>query len=90
MGDPLIVFPAASAAFGAWILLTGRTWRGLPRWPLEGARLRAGGAYVLLFSILVMSLAVTGNKGFAFVMFAMAALSVAALGLFIRAPQQRS
>jgi len=78
MVDPLIVIPAATAGVGFWVLVTGRTLRGVPRWPLEGASLRLAGAYDLLGSLVVLGLAVAGNVGLAFLTYAVLALVLVA------------
>ena len=79
MVDPIIVIPAATAGIGFWVLVTGRTFRGLPRWPLEGASLRLAGAYDLLGSLVVLGLAVGGNIGLAFLTYAVLALAFVAI-----------
>lgn len=78
MPDPMIVIPAATAGMGARVLLVGRPFLGLPRWPLEGARLRSAGAYCLLASLLAIALALAGFSGLAFVAYALLTLAFAA------------
>jgi hypothetical protein len=75
MVDPIIVVAAATAGIGLWVLVTGRTFRGLPKWSLEGARLRVAGIYDLLGSLLVIGLAIAGNRGFAFVTYGVLTLA---------------
>lgn len=81
MVDPIIVMAACTAGIGLWVLVTGRTFRGLPKWPLEGTTLRVAGIYDLLGSLLVMGLAMAGNRGFAFVTYAVLSLAFAAVVL---------
>jgi hypothetical protein len=82
--DPLVVFAIATAGVGLWILLTGRRPRGWPRWPWEGRGLRLAGAYCLVGSLLVVALAVTGKGGFAFLLFALLSLALAATTQVVR------
>jgi hypothetical protein len=77
--QPIIVIPAATAGIGLWVLVTGRTFRGLPGWPLDGASLRLAGAYDLLGSLVVVALAVAGKVGLAFVTYAVLTLVLAAM-----------
>jgi len=84
MLDPMIVIPAATAGLGAWVLLTGRPFLGLPRWPLEGAMLRGAGAYGLLDGLFVGGLALAGDEGFAFGAYALLALAFAAFVVMSR------
>jgi len=79
MVDPLIVLPAATAGIGLWVLVTGRRFRGLPGWPIEGSTLRVVGAYDLLGSLFVIGLVLAGGKGLAFVTYAVLSLAVAAV-----------
>jgi hypothetical protein len=82
--NPLVVFPIATAGVGLWVLLTGRRLRDWPRWPFEGRALRLAGAYCLAGSLLVVALAVTRNDGFAFLLFALLALALAATTQVVR------
>jgi len=82
--NPLVVFPIATAGVGLWVLLTGRRLRDWPRWPFEGRALRLAGAYCLAGSLLVVALAVTRNNGFAFLLFALLALALAATTQVVR------
>ena len=84
MLDPMIFIPAATAGMGAWVLLSGRPILGLPRWPLQGARLRSAGAYCLLDSLFVIVLALAGFNGFAFVAYALLAVAFAAFVVMTR------
>jgi hypothetical protein len=79
MVDPMLVFPASSAGIGLWILVTGRPFRGLPKWPLEGATLRVAGAYDLLGSLFVICISLAGGKGLAFVTYAVLTLAFVAV-----------
>jgi hypothetical protein len=79
MVDPLIVVPAATAGIGLWVLATGRRFRGLPKWPIEGSTLRVVGAYDLLGSLFVIGVVLAGGKGLAFVTYAVLALALAAV-----------
>jgi hypothetical protein len=79
MVDPIIVVAAGTAGIGLWLLATGRTFRGLPRWPVAGARLRWAGAYDLLGSLLVIVLAVAVSDGVAFVTYAILSLGFVAV-----------
>jgi hypothetical protein len=84
MLDPMIVIPAATAGLGAWVLVTGRPFLGLPRWPLQGAVLRGAGAYGLLDGLFVIGLTLAGYEGFAFVAYALLALAFAAFVVMTR------
>jgi len=68
-----------SAALGLWLLVTGRTFRGLPKWPLKGNTLRLAGAYDLLGSLFVIGLALSGGEGLAFVTYAVMTLAFVAV-----------
>jgi hypothetical protein len=81
MVDPIIVVAAATAGLGLWVLVAGRTFRGLPKWPLEGTTLRVAGAYELIGSLFVIGLALAGGKGLAFVTYAVLSLAVVAVVL---------
>jgi hypothetical protein len=85
MVDPIVVVAAATAGIGLWVLVTGRTFRGWPKWPLEGATFRVAGAYDLLGSLLVIGLAMTGLNGFAFGTYAV--LSSAFVAVVLVAPK---
>jgi hypothetical protein len=79
MVDPIIVVAAGTAGLGLWVLVTGRTFRGLPKWPLEGATLRVAGAYDLLGSLFVIGLSLAGGGGLAFVTYAVLTLAFVAV-----------
>jgi len=79
MVDPILVVASATAALGLWVLVTGRTVRGLPQWPLEGSTLRLSGAYDLLGSLFVVGLSIAGQRGLAFVTYAILTLTLAAV-----------
>ena len=83
MVDPIIVIAAGTAGLGAWLLMTGRTFLGLPKWPLEGATLRIAGIYDLLGSLFVIALSMAGNKGFAFLTYAVLSLAFVAVVLVV-------
>jgi hypothetical protein len=82
--SPLVVIAIATAGVGLWVLLTGRRLRDWPRWPFEGRALRLAGAYCLAGSLLVVALAVTRNDGFAFLLYALLALALAATTQVVR------
>jgi len=82
--SPFVVIPIATAALGLWVLLTGRRLRDWPRWPFEGRAFRLAGAYCLVGSLLVVALAVTRNVGFAFLLYALLALALAATTQVVR------
>jgi hypothetical protein len=82
--SPLVVLGIATAGVGLWVLLTGRRLRDWPRWPFEGRALRLAGAYCLAGSLLVVALAVTRNDGFAFLLYALLALALAATTQVVR------
>jgi hypothetical protein len=82
--DPLVVFGIATAGGGLWVLLTGRRLRDWPRWPFEGRALRLAGAYCLAGSLLVVALAVNRLDGFAFLLYALLALALAATTQVVR------
>ena len=65
-------------------LRTGRRLRHWPRWHFEGRALRLAGAYCLVGDLLVGALAVTRNDGFAFLLFALLALALAATTQVVR------
>ena len=79
MVDPIIVLAGWTAGIGLWLLVTGRPFRGLPKWPLEGATLRVVGAYDLLGSLFVIGLSLAGGKGLAFVTYAVLTLAFVAV-----------
>lgn len=79
-----LVVALATAGMGLWVLLTGRRLRDWPRWPFEGRALRLAGAYCLVGALLVVALAVTRNDGFAFMLFALLALALAATTQVVR------
>jgi hypothetical protein len=79
MVDPIVVIAATTAAMGLWVLTTGRTFRGWPKWPLEGATLRVAGGYDLVGSLVVIGLSLAGGKGLAFVTYAVLTLALVAV-----------
>lgn len=79
------MFPIVTAVMCLWVLVSGRGFRGWPRWA-RGRRGRLLGAYGLLADLIVIALALTGQKGFAFVLFAVVALSTAGLSLIRLGP----
>jgi len=83
-GSPFVVLGIATAGVGLWILLTGRRVRNWPRWPFEGRALRLAGAYCLAGGLLVVALAMTRNVGFAFLLYALLALALAATTQVVR------
>ena len=83
MVDVMVVIPTATAVLGLWVLLTGRPFRQLPRWPFQGAALRMWGAYELAASLFVIALAMTGHDGLAFGAYAVLAVAFAAAGFVI-------
>jgi hypothetical protein len=82
--SPLVVLGIATAGVGLWVLLTGRRLRDWPHWPFEGRALRLAGAYCLVGALLVVALAVTRNDGFAFMLYALLALALAATTQVVR------
>ena len=78
------VFAVATAAVGLWLVVTGRRVHDWPGWPFGGRALRLAGAYCLLGSLFVVGLALTGNEGFAFVIYAGLALTLAATTRVVR------
>jgi hypothetical protein len=70
-----------SAGLGLWLLVTGRTFRDLPKWPLEGTTLRVAGAYEFLGSLFVIGIAMAGGKGLAFITYAVLTLAFVAVVL---------
>jgi hypothetical protein len=76
---PMLAVAIPSAALGMWLLVTGRTFRGSPKWQLEGTSLRVVGAYDLLGSLFVIGLALAGGKGLAFVTYAVLTLAFVAI-----------
>ena len=60
---PMLAVAIPSASLGLWLLVTGRTFRGVPKWQLEGTSLRVVGAYDLLGSLFVIVIALAGGKG---------------------------
>jgi uncharacterized membrane protein len=79
MVDPMIVIPAGTACLGMWVLVTGRTFRGLPKWPLEGTSLRVAGVYDLVGSLFVIGISLAGGKGLAFITYAVLTLAFVAV-----------
>jgi hypothetical protein len=77
--DPIIVVAAYTAGVGLWLLVTGRPFRGLPKWPLQVASLRVVGAYDLLGSLFVIGISLAGGKGLAFVTYAVLTLAFVAV-----------
>jgi hypothetical protein len=84
VASPLVVLGVATAGVGLCVLLTGRRFRDWPRWPIEGLALRLAGAYCLVGALLVVALAVTRNVGFAFLLYALLALALAATTQVVR------
>lgn len=82
--SPFVALGMATAGVGLWVLIAGRRLRGWPRWPFEGRALRLAGAYCLVGSLLVVALAMTQNVGFAFLLCALLALSLAATTQVVR------
>ena len=80
----LAVLAVASAAVGLWVVVTGRRLHNWPGWPGERRALRLAGAYCLLGSLFVVGLALTGNEGFAFLIYAGLALTLAAATRVVR------
>ena len=80
----LAVSAAATAAVGFWVVVTGRRLHNWPGWPGEHRALRLAGAYCLLGSLFVVGLALTGNEGFAFLIYAGLALTLAAATRVVR------
>lgn len=80
----LAVFAVATAAVGLWIVVTGHRLHNWPGWPFDGRALRLAGAYCLLGSLFVVGLALTGNEGFAFLIYAGLALTLAAATRVVR------
>jgi len=79
MVDPIIWIASATAGLSVWVVVTGRPLQGLPQWRLDGAALRAAGVCGLLGSLVVIGLALTGNAGFAFVSYAVLAITLGGL-----------
>jgi hypothetical protein len=84
VGSPFVVLGIATAGVGLWVLVAGRRLRGWPRWPFEGRALRVAGAYCLVGGLLVVALAMTRNIGFAFLLYALLALSLATTTQVVR------
>jgi hypothetical protein len=82
--SPLVVIAIATAGMGLRVLLTGRRLRDWPRWPFEGRALRLAGAYCLVGDLLVVALAVNRLDGFAFLLYALLALALAATTQVVR------
>jgi hypothetical protein len=82
--SPLVGLGIATAGVGLWVLLAGRRLRDWPRWPFEGRALRLAGAYCLVGDVLVVALAVTRSVGFAFLLYALLALALAATTQVVR------
>jgi len=82
--SPLVVIAIATAGMGLGVLLTGRRLRDWPRWPFEGRALRLAGAYCLVGDLLVVALAVNRLDGFAFLLYALLALALAATTQVVR------
>ena len=80
----LAVLAVATAAVGLWVVVTGRRLHNWPGWPGERRALRLAGAYCLLGSLVVVGLALTGNEGFAFLIYAGLALTLAAATQVVR------
>ena len=80
----LAVIAVATAALGLWVVVTGRRLHNWPGWPVDGRALRLAGAYDLLGSLFVVGLALTGNEGFAFLIYAGLALTLAAATRVVR------
>jgi hypothetical protein len=80
----LAVLAVATAAGGLWVVVTGRRLHNWPGWPGERRALRLAGAYCLLGSLCVVGLALTGNEGFAFLIYAGLALTLAAATRVVR------
>jgi uncharacterized membrane protein (UPF0136 family) len=82
--NAVAVFAVATAALSLWVVLTGRRLHNWPGWPFDGRALRLAGAYGLLGSLVVVGLALTGNEGFAFLIYAGLALTLAAATRVVR------
>jgi hypothetical protein len=82
--SPLVVIAIATSVMGLWVLLTGRRLRDWPRWPFEGRALRLAGAYCLVGDLLVVALAVNRLDGFAFLLFGLLSLALAATTQVVR------
>jgi vacuolar-type H+-ATPase subunit I/STV1 len=80
----LAVFAVATAVVGLWVVVTGRRLHNWPGWPFDGRALRLAGAYCLLGSLFVVGLTLTGNEGFAFLIYAGLALTLAATTRVVR------
>lgn len=80
----LAVAAVATSAVGLWVVVTGRRLHNWPGWPGERRALRFAGAYCLLGSLFVVGLALTGNEGFAFLIYAGLALILAAATRVVR------
>ena len=80
----IAVLAVATAAVGLWVVVTGRRHHNWPGWPGERRALRLAGAYCLLGNLCVVGLALTGNEGFAFLIYAGLALTLAAATRIVR------
>jgi hypothetical protein len=80
----LAVLAVATSVAGLWVVVTGRRLHDWPAWPFDGRALRLAGAYCLLGSLFVVALALTGNEGFAFLIYAGQALTLAATTRVVR------
>jgi uncharacterized membrane protein (UPF0136 family) len=80
----IAVLAVATAAVGLWVVVTGRRLHNWPGWPGERRALQLAGAYCLLGSLGVVGLALTGNEGFAFLIYAGLALTLAAATRVVR------
>jgi uncharacterized membrane protein YidH (DUF202 family) len=76
MVNPMIIIPVATAVLGLWVLVTGRP---VARWPSRplGSKLRVWAATDLVLSVAVVGLAMAGNTGLAFLLYAVSALVLA-------------
>jgi hypothetical protein len=82
--NAIAVLAVATAAVGLWVVVTGRRLHNWPGWPGERRALRLAGAYCLFGSLGVVGLALTGNEGFAFLIYAGLALTLAAATRVVR------
>jgi hypothetical protein len=82
--NALAVIAVASAAVGLWVVVTGRRLHNWPGWPGERRAFRLAGGYSLLGSLFVVGLALTGNEGFAFLIYAGLALTLAVATRVVR------